>query len=100
MERYVLFVNSETDYLLLPVRHFMGGKYSSSTVLDLYFEKAPLSYKIPLTVNANTGERAIKSIGEIFNSSSESVIVFSDTDSIYDIEDVTAVGTFVKIVTK
>ena len=85
---------------MFPLKAFIGAKYLSATTIDLYFEKAPLSYKIPLTVNANTGERAIKSIGEIFNSSSESVIVFSDTESRYDVEEVSAVGTFVKIVTK
>ena len=100
MERYVLFVNSASDYLLLPVRHFMGAKYSTSTVIHLYFEKAPLSYNIPLTVTTNKGENVVKSIGEAFNSSSESVIVFSDTESRYDVEEVSAVGTFVKIVTK
>jgi|TARA_R100000808_G_C2106501_1_gene121946 hypothetical protein len=100
MERHVLFVNSETDYLLLPIRHFMGGKYSSATVVDLYFEKAPLSYKIPLTITSNRGEKVIKTIAELFNSSSESVIVFSDIESRYDAKDVSAVGTFTKIVTK
>lgn len=100
MERHVLFVNSESSYLLLPVRHFMGGKYNSATLVDLYFEKAPLSYKIPLTVTSGRGERVIKSIAEIFNTSSESVIVFSDLEERYDVQDVTAVGSFTKIVTK
>ncbi len=78
----------------------MGGKYSSATVVDLYFEKAPLSYKIPLTITSNRGEKVIKTIAELFNSSSESVIVFSDIESRYDAKDVSAVGTFTKIVTK
>lgn len=100
MERYVLFTDSSTAFYLLPVRHFMGGKYNTSTLLDLYFEKAPLSYKVSLTVNANKGEEVLKSIAELFDTSSEPVIVFSDIDSRYDVPNVTAISAVVKIVTK
>mgnify|MGYP003122815320 CR=1 FL=1 len=75
MEKYVLFVNSETDYLLLPVKNFVGAKYSSATVIDLYFEKAPLSYKIPLTVNTNTGDEVAKGIAELFYNHSKPIIL-------------------------
>ena len=100
MEKYALFVNSETDYLLLPIKHFIGAKYSSATVIDLYFEKAPLSYKIPLTVNTNTGDEVAKGIAELFYNHSKSIILFSDSESSYAVNNVTAVGTFTKIVVK
>tara|TARA_R110000824_G_scaffold231880_1_gene419766 strand:- start:3187 stop:3489 length:303 start_codon:yes stop_codon:yes gene_type:complete len=100
MERYVFFQNSGTDYILLPVKSFIGGKYFSSTVIDLYFEKAPFSYKVPLTVSTYKGDEVLKTLALLFNSSPEPVIIFSDTEERFDINDVTAVGAFVKIVTK
>ena len=100
MEKYALFINSNTDYLLLPIKQFIGAKYSSATVLDLYFEKAPLSYKIPLTITSKKGEEVIRAIIETFHGSIEKIITFSDTDSLYPSEDITAVGTFTKIVVK
>ena len=100
MEKYALFVNSETDYLLLPIKHFIGSKYSSTTVIDLYFEKAPLSYKVPLTITSNKGEEVVKAIVESFNSSSEQIILFSDTEGVFPAENISAVGAFTKIVIK
>ena len=100
MEKYALFVNSATDYLLLPIKHFIGAKYSSATVIDLYFEKAPLSYKVPLTITSNKGEEVVRAIVETFNGSSGQIITFSDTESSYPVENISAVGTFAKIVVK
>jgi len=100
MERYVFFQNSATDYMLLPVNSFVGAKYSSIITIDLYFEKAPFSYKVPLTVNTYKGDEVTKSLALLFNNSPEPVIVFSDTEERFDINDVTAVGAFTKIVVK
>jgi len=100
MEKYALFVNNATDMLLLPVKSFIGGKVSSATVVDLYFEKAPLSYKIPLTVDSGRGDIVLESISEVFNTYPENTIKFSDVDSFYAVGSVTAVGTFTKIVVK
>jgi hypothetical protein len=100
MERYIFFQNSASDYIMLPVSGFVGGKYNSSTVIDLYFEKAPFSYKVPLTVNTYKGDEVLKSLALLFSNSPEPVIVFSDTEERFDVNDVTAVGTFVKIVVK
>ena len=86
--------------MLLPVSSFVGAKYFSSTVIDLYFEKAPFSYKVPLTVNTYKGDEVLKALALLFNNSPEPVIVFSDTEERFDVNDVTAVGTFVKIVVK
>tara|TARA_R100000808_G_C2064265_1_gene94399 strand:- start:249 stop:551 length:303 start_codon:yes stop_codon:yes gene_type:complete len=100
MQRYIFFQNGATDYMLLPVSSFVGAKYFSSTVIDLYFEKAPFSYKVPLTVNTYKGDEVLKALALLFNNSPEPVIVFSDTEERFDVNDVTAVGTFVKIVVK
>ena len=100
MERYVFFQNSASDYILLPVSSFVGGKYFSSTVIDLYFEKAPFSYKIPLTVGTYKGDEVLKTLGKLFSSSVDPIIVFSDTEERFDVNNVTAVGTFAKIVVK
>tara|TARA_R110002020_G_scaffold17225_16_gene60841 strand:- start:10245 stop:10547 length:303 start_codon:yes stop_codon:yes gene_type:complete len=100
MEKYFLFVNSSVDYLLLPAKNFIGAKYSSATIIDLYFEKSPLSYKIPLTVTDSKGEEVARQIAEIIRMHPKSVIKFSDIESSYAIEDVTAVGTFTHIVTQ
>ena len=86
--------------MLLPANSFVGAKYFSSTVIDLYFEKAPFSYKVPLTVNTYKGDEVLKALALLFNNSPEPVIVFSDTEERFDINDVTAVGSFVKIVVK
>ena len=94
MERYVFFQNSASDYILLPVSSFVGGKYFSSTVIDLYFEKAPFSYKIPLTVGTYKGDEVLKTLGKLFSSSVDPIIVFSDTEERFDVNDVTAVGAF------
>ena len=100
MERYIFFQNSATDYIMLSAKSFIGGKYFSSTVIDLYFEKSPFSYKIPLTVNTYKGDEVLKALALLFNNSPEPVIVFSDTEERFDLNDVTAVGTFAKIVVK
>tara|TARA_R100000664_G_C2753682_1_gene141120 strand:+ start:830 stop:1132 length:303 start_codon:yes stop_codon:yes gene_type:complete len=100
MERYVFFQNSASDYMLLPVSSFVGGKYSSSTLINLYFEKAPFSYKVPLTVGTYKGDEVLKTIGKLFSSSVDPIIVFSDTEERFDVNNVTAVGTFSKIVVK
>ena len=39
MDRYILFVNTSTDYLGFPLKAFIGLKYLSSTTIDLFFEK-------------------------------------------------------------
>lgn len=100
MERYVLFVNSETDFLLLSVKNFLGGRYSTSTEVNLYFKGTPLSYQVPLTVTTDKGDEVLKTISGLFNSSTQHTIVFSDTDGRFDADNVSAVGAFTKIVTK
>ena len=100
MEKYFLFVNSSTDYLLLPAKHFMGAKYASATSIELYFEKAPLSYKVALTISDSKGEEVARQIAETIRMHPQTVIKFSDIESSYAIADVTAVGVFTQITTQ
>ena len=100
MDRYVLFVNSNTQYLLFPLRAFIGAKYGSATAVDLYFEKAPLSYKITLTVESGTGVEGSLKIAELFSRDSSSTIIFSEPISTWPFEEVTAISSFTQIIVK
>ena len=100
MDRYVLFVNSATDYLMFPLRAFIGAKYSSATAIDLFFEKSPLSYKVTLTVESGTGVDVSLKIAELFSRNSSSTIIFSEPISTWPFEEVTAISSFTKVVIK
>jgi len=49
---------------------------------------------------AHIREMRLKTIGKLFSSSVDPIIVFSDTEERFDVNNVTAVGTFAKIVVK
>ena len=100
MDRYVLFVNTATDYLMFPLKAFIGARYLSATTLDLFFEKAPLSYKITLTVETGTGVDVSLRVAELFSRNSGATIIFNDTISTWPIEDVTGISSFTKVVIK
>lgn len=100
MDRYVLFVNSATDYLMFPLKAFIGAKYLSATTIDLYFEKAPLSYKVTLTIETGTGVDVSLKVAELFGRNSNSTIIFNDTISTWPIDNVTGISSFTKVVIK
>tara|TARA_R100000742_G_C4183252_1_gene17688 strand:+ start:236 stop:538 length:303 start_codon:yes stop_codon:yes gene_type:complete len=100
MDRYVLFVNTATDYLMFPLKAFIGAKYLSATTIDLYFEKAPLSYKVTLTIETGTGVDVALRVAELFSRNSGATIIFNDTISTWPIEDVTGISSFTKVVIK
>ena len=100
MDRYVLFVNTATDYLMFPLKAFIGAKYLSATTIDLYFEKAPLSYKVTLRVEEGTGAQVSLKIAELFSRNSNSTIIFNDTISTWPFEEVTGISSFTKVVIK
>ena len=100
MDRYVLFVNTATDYLMFPLKAFIGAKYLSATTIDLYFEKAPLSYKVTLTIDTGTGVDVALKVAELFGRNSNETIVFNDTISTWPIDNVTGISSFTKVVIK
>ena len=100
MDRYVLFVNTATDYLMFPLKAFIGAKYLSDTKIDLYFEKAPLSYKVTLRVEKGTGVEVSLKISELFSRNILQTIIFNNTLSTWPIEEVTGVALFTKVVIK
>tara|TARA_R100001460_G_scaffold104520_1_gene150286 strand:- start:153 stop:455 length:303 start_codon:yes stop_codon:yes gene_type:complete len=100
MERYVLFVNTATDYLMFPLKAFIGAKYLSATTIDLYFEKSPLSFKITLTIETGTGVDVALKIAELFSRNSTATIIFNDTISAWPVEEVTGISSFTKVVIK
>ena len=100
MDRYVLFVNTATDYLMFPLKAFIGARYASATTLDLFFEKAPLAYKVTLTVETGTGVDVSLKNAELFSRNSSSTIIFNDTISTWPIENVTGISAFTKVVIK
>ena len=100
MDRYVLFVNTATDYLLFPLKAFIGARYLSATTKDLYFQKSPLSYKVTLTIETGTGVDVSLKIAELFSRNSSSTIIFNDTISTWPIENVTGISAFTKVVIK
>ena len=87
MDRYVLFVNTATDYLMFPLKAFIGAKYASDTTIDLYFEKAP-------------GVEVSLKISELFSRNSSQTIIFNDTVSTWPFEEVTGIASFTKVVIK
>jgi len=100
MDRYVLFVNTATDYLMFPLKAFIGARYASATTLDLFFEKSPLSYKVTLTVESGTGVEVSLKVAELFSRNSSSTIIFNDTISTWPFEEVTGISSFTKVVIK
>ena len=100
MDRYILFVNTSTDYLMFPLRAFIGARYLSTTTIDLFFEKSPLAYKVTLTVETGTGISTALQIADIFNDATNSTIVFNDTISTWPIDNVTGIASFTKVVIK
>jgi|TARA_R100000315_G_C5222706_1_gene134324 hypothetical protein len=100
MDRYVLFVNTATDYLMFPLKAFIGAKYASDTTIDLYFEKAPLSFKVTLTIESGTGVEVSLKISELFSRNSSQTIIFNDTVSTWPFEEVTGIASFTKVVIK
>ena len=100
MEKYFLFINSASDFLLLPAKNFIGVQAASTTVIDLLFEGRPLSYKVPLTVAIHTGPKIAEELAELLISSPDNILIFDDAGSEYVISGVTAVGAFSKISTK
>ena len=97
MDRYILFVNSSTDYLMFPLKAFIGAKYASATTIDLYFEKAPVSYKVTLTIDTGTGASISKKLAELFSRYTGSVIIVNDVTGVYPLPEITAVSGFTKI---
>jgi hypothetical protein len=92
-----LFVNTSTDYLMFPLKSFLGAKYASATTIDLYFEKAPISYKVTLTVETGSGVTVALKVAELFSQYRGSVIKFDEIKSIWPLEEVTAISSFTKI---
>ena len=100
MERYVLFVNTATDYLMFPLKAFIGAKYSTNRAIDLYFEKTPLAYKITLAIEAGTGAEVALKTAELFSGSSSSVIIFNDTISTWPFEEIDGITSFTNVIIK
>ena len=100
MKRYVLFVNTDTEYYLYPVSSFVGAVYYSATQTYLYFEKAPISIKVLLTHENLKGPNFLIALGNLFNNSAENVIVFNDLNKSYATDYVTAVSSITKVVIK
>ena len=100
MEKYVLFVNNSTDFLMFPLKAFIGAKYLSATTMDLYFEKAPLSYKITLTIDSGSGAIVTLKTAELFSRFKGPVIIFDDVKGFWPIEEVSGISSFTKVVIK
>tara|TARA_R100000458_G_C8270983_1_gene245714 strand:+ start:391 stop:693 length:303 start_codon:yes stop_codon:yes gene_type:complete len=100
MDRYVLFVNTATDYIAYPLKSFVGAYYNSSTTVDLYFEKAPLSYKIRLNIEAGSGVSVTKKILELFSKYSGSVIAFDEPAGKFPIKEISGIASLTKVVIK
>ena len=100
MDRYVLFVNTSTDYLGFPLKAFVGLRYASATTIDLYFEKAPMAYKITLTIESGTGTSVAKKIQELFSGYTGPVIEFDEQQSLWPIPEITAISSFNKVIIK
>ena len=100
MDKYVLFVNSATDYLMFPLKAFIGAKYASATTIDLYFEKAPLSYKVTLTIETGTGVEVAAKIAELFSGYTGFVIKFDDVRRITPFPEISSIASFTKVVIK
>ena len=100
MDRYVIFINNSTDYLMFPLRAFIGARYASSESIDLFFEKAPLSYKITISVHIGTGIIAAYKIAELFSRNTNTVITFDDTKREHPIEEIRLIDSFTKVVIK
>lgn len=100
MDRYVLFVNSASDYLAYPLKSFVGIKYASVSTLDLYFEKSPLSYKVTLAIAHGKGVLVAKKLIELFSKYSGSVITFDEESNSFPIAEIRNIDSFTKVVIK
>jgi len=100
MDRYVIFINDSDDYLMFPLRAFIGARYASSSSIDLFFEKAPLAYKITITVHPGTGIIAAYKIAELFSRNTNAVITFDDMAREHPFEEIIHIFSFTKVVIK
>lgn len=100
MDRYILFVNTATDYLGFPLKGLIGLKYASSTTIDLYFEKAPLSYKITLTIQDGSGIVVARKLQEMFSKYTGSVIIVDDVKKKWPLPEIQGIASFTKVVIK
>lgn len=100
MDRYVLFINTATDYLMFPLKSFIGAKYLSDTKIDLYFEKSPLSYKVTLSIETGTGVEVALKVAELFSRNTNETVIFNDTIRTWPFEEVTGISSFTKVVIK
>ena len=100
MDRYVLFVNTSSDYLGFPLKAYIGLIYASATTIDLYFEKSPLSYKVTLTIETGTGYQVAKKLQELFSKYTGSQIIFNELESKFPLSEITAISSFTKVVIK
>ena len=88
MDSYVLFVDTSSSTLLLPVKNFLGGDIHGTNIVGLSFEKAPLSHKITLTVDDETGPNVLLKIGELFHGYTGPVIIFDDIKGVYPVPEI------------
>lgn len=101
MDRYVRFVISGTSYLVFPVSSFIGASQGGDIdEVYLYFEKAPLSYRILVKCSDNEGHILSKSLCELFASHPETVIDFNQLTKQFDSPYVKEVNSFQKVVIK
>ena len=100
MERYILFVNTGTDYYSWPLKSYVGLKYASATTVDLYFEKSPLSYKVTLTIESGSGMIVARKLSELFSKYTGSVIILDDVTKRWPLPEITGISSFTKVVIK
>ena len=100
MDSYVLFINTGTDSILIPTKGFLGGRITSTTQVDLMFEKAPMSYKISLTVENSTGPDVLLEVGKLFHGYTGSIIRFDNIRGVQPTPNVSSISSISKIITK
>ena len=98
MERYILFVNTGTDYYSWPLKAYIGARYASATTIDLYFEKAPLAYKVTLTIETGTGAEVASKIGELFSGYTGFIIKFDEIKGIMPFTEISSIDSFSKVI--
>ena len=95
-----MFVNTASDYLAYPLKSFVGIKYASVSTLDLYFEKAPISFKITLNITTGTGVQTTRKLIELFSKYSGSVITFDEEQGVWPCSEIKSIASFTKAVIK
>ena len=98
MDRYVLFINTSSDYLMYPLKAFIGARYASATTIDLYFEKAPLAYKVTLTIETGTGAEVASKIGELFSGYTGFIIKFDEIKGFMPFPEISSIDSFSKVI--